>query len=43
MLSFNGISAGYGDLQVLFDVSLDVKEGEIVALVGSNGAEKLRC
>jgi branched-chain amino acid transport system ATP-binding protein len=27
-------------LQVLFDVSLDVREGEIVALMGSNGAGK---
>lgn len=40
MLSIKNISAGYDDLQVLFDVSVEVGEGEIVALVGSNGAGK---
>lgn len=40
MLRIENVSAGYGDLQVLFDVSLHVDEGECVALVGSNGAGK---
>lgn len=40
MLKVSGLSAGYGDLQVLFDVSLEVNDGECVALVGSNGAGK---
>ncbi len=30
----------YGDLQVLWDVSFEVNAGEIVALVGANGAGK---
>jgi len=30
----------YGPLQVLFDVSLDVKQGEVLALLGTNGAGK---
>ena len=34
------LSAGYGDTQVLWDVSLRVEPGEIVALIGSNGAGK---
>jgi branched-chain amino acid transport system ATP-binding protein len=34
------VNAGYGDTQVLWDVSLEVKPGSIVALVGSNGAGK---
>jgi branched-chain amino acid transport system ATP-binding protein len=34
------INVYYGDLQVLWDVSLDVKEGSIVSLIGSNGAGK---
>lgn len=40
MLNIENISAGYGDLQVLFDVSLHVNDGECVALAGSNGAGK---
>ena len=34
------LSAGYGRAQVLFDVDLDVREGEVVALLGRNGAGK---
>jgi branched-chain amino acid transport system ATP-binding protein len=40
MLEVNSLCAGYGRLQVLFDVSLAVDEGEAVALVGQNGAGK---
>lgn len=40
LLELNQVSAGYGDLQVLFDVSMHVEEGECVGLVGSNGAGK---
>jgi branched-chain amino acid transport system ATP-binding protein len=40
LLTVEGLSAGYGALQVLFDVGLDVRAGEIVALMGSNGAGK---
>jgi len=34
------LSAGYADTQVLWDVSLRVDPGEVVALIGSNGAGK---
>ena len=40
MLSVKGIDVFYGDLQVIWDVSFEVKEKEIVVLVGSNGAGK---
>ncbi len=40
MLEITGINAGYGDVQVLYDLSLQVGEGEIVALLGANGAGK---
>ena len=40
MLELRHIHAGYRDLAVLFDVSLKVERGEIVALIGSNGAGK---
>jgi branched-chain amino acid transport system ATP-binding protein len=39
-LSIELLNAAYGDAQVLWDVSLDVQPGEIVALIGSNGAGK---
>ncbi len=40
MLEVRGLSAGYGEVQVLRDVSLTVQAQEIVTLVGSNGAGK---
>ena len=40
MLNVNEINVFYGDLQVLWDVPFEVKEKEIVVLVGANGAGK---
>lgn len=40
LLRVEGLHAGYGELPVLRDVTLEVYEAEIVALVGSNGAGK---
>jgi branched-chain amino acid transport system ATP-binding protein len=40
MLKVNGIDVFYGDLQVLWDVSFEVREKEILVLVGANGAGK---
>jgi len=39
-LSVKGLRAGYGRAQVLFDVSLEAGAGEVVALLGRNGAGK---
>ncbi|KJS85855.1 ABC transporter ATP-binding protein [Desulfosporosinus sp. BICA1-9] len=40
MLEISGIDASYGNLQVLWDVSLNIGEGEIVAVLGPNGSGK---
>jgi branched-chain amino acid transport system ATP-binding protein len=40
MLQLEGLSAGYGTFQALFDVSLEVRAGESVAVIGPNGAGK---
>ncbi|MBA2699229.1 MAG: ABC transporter ATP-binding protein [Nocardioidaceae bacterium] len=40
MLEVSGASAGYGRVQVLWDIELRVDEREIVSLVGPNGAGK---
>lgn len=40
MLEIKNLEVSYGDIQVLWDVSLQVEEGAIVALVGANGAGK---
>ena len=38
MLEVQGIDAGYGNVQVLKDLSLSVQAGEILCLLGRNGA-----
>jgi branched-chain amino acid transport system ATP-binding protein len=40
MLAVNGVSAGYGSFQAIFDLSLEVRAGEAVAVIGPNGAGK---
>ena len=40
MLKLENLSAGYGSFQALFDISLEVKAGETVAVIGPNGAGK---
>ena len=40
MLSVRGLNVAYGEIQVVWDLDLDVKEGEKVAIVGPNGAGK---
>lgn len=40
MLEIKNIDVFYGDLQVIWDVSFSVESGEIVALIGANGAGK---
>ena len=40
MLEVQGIDAGYGNVQVLKDLSLRVQAGEILCLLGRNGAGK---
>ena len=40
LLQVQGLNAWYGAAQILFDVSLQVGRGEVVALMGRNGAGK---
>ena len=40
MLSLSRVEASYGSSQVLFGISLDVRDGEVVTLLGRNGMGK---
>src|SRR6185312_11612286 len=38
LLELRDVSAGYGPFRAIFDVSLEIPEGKVLALLGSNGA-----
>jgi branched-chain amino acid transport system ATP-binding protein len=40
VLEVKGLQSGYGDLQILWEVNLEMAEGEFVVLLGPNGAGK---
>src|SRR3989338_1885658 len=40
MLSIKNLEAGYGKMQILFDINLSIKPNEIAVLIGPNGAGK---
>jgi len=40
LLTGESINSGYGDMEVLHDVSFHIEEGEIISIIGPNGAGK---
>lgn len=40
MLKIRGLNSGYGEVQILWDLDLEIESGSITALIGSNGVGK---
>jgi branched-chain amino acid transport system ATP-binding protein len=40
LLKVSGLNVSYGDVQVLFDINLEIHEGEFISIVGANAAGK---
>jgi branched-chain amino acid transport system ATP-binding protein len=40
MLKVEGLNAGYGDVQILWDINIEIETGSITALIGANGVGK---
>jgi branched-chain amino acid transport system ATP-binding protein len=40
LIELKGVHSGYGRLKVIYDISLQVKEGTIISIIGANGAGK---
>ena len=40
MIKTDNLNSGYGKLQILFDVNVEVKKGKITTIVGPNGSGK---
>ena len=40
VVEVNNINSGYGKLQIIFDISVELKKGELVTIIGPNGSGK---
>lgn len=40
LLSLTGVSAYYGELRAIYDISLEIRDGDILAIIGANGSGK---
>ena len=41
MIEIKNLNKSYGDLRVLNDISVDIKKGEVIAIIGPSGGEKV--